>query len=101
MTSQRKAPWLVLTFPSVPITIRYHYVNDKWIVEHDDETVRRAYLDAFQTALESSATMFRQYSAHPRLDVLQELSETWGFRITGLSELRSWLGTQYNNDRIY
>ena len=88
---EMNAPNITITFNKTPLTVTYNYERDEWAVHDDNKLIREVYTELLSQAINSSSTMFRPYSPHPRLDVLEEISKEWDFKITGMKELRLWL----------
>jgi len=96
----KSAPDLRIYFPRIPLRITYAYTKNVWTVHHEEQVVQDVYRGLFRDAVESGETLFRQYTAHPRLDILHELAKNWEYEIENETELRSWLAT-HNRGRVY
>ena len=96
-------PDITITLKRSSIKITYNYGRDQWTVHHEDELIQDVYTEIMNQAVDATSTLFRTYSPYPRLDVLEEASKEWGFKISGMNKLRSWLASQKNakNNRIY
>lgn len=94
-------PNIIITINNAPVKITYNYGRNQWTVHHEDKLIQEMYTEIMNQSIDSNATLFRMYSSHPRLDVLEELSKEWGFKISGMKKLRSWLAThQVEEDSI-
>lgn len=94
---EMNAPNITITFNKTPLTVTYNYARDEWTVHDDNKLIREVYTELLSQAINSTSIMFRPYSPHPRLDVLEEISKEWDFKITGMEELRLWLSKPKDN----